>query len=105
MHLYKTYFVYIVTNKPRGVFYTGVSNNLERRVVEHRLGTDSSFTKKYKLHRLVWFETHNDISEAILREKRIKRWRRQWKIELIEAMNAEWKDLGGRAGGLRSSRG
>ena len=100
----------MMTNKPRGVFYTGVTNNLERRVAKHRLGTGSNFTKKYNLHRLVWFEVHNDTSEAILREKRIKRWRRQWKIELIEAMNAEWKDLGSRAGGFgvkgpRSSRG
>ena len=70
-----------------------MTNNLFRRVWEHRKGDGVSFTKKYQVHRLVWFEEHGDITDAILREKRIKRWKRSWKLELIEKVNRHWDDL------------
>ncbi len=88
-----SYFTYILTNRPNGTLYAGVTNNLERRVVEHRQGRADRFTRRYNLHRLVWFEPHTDIREAILREKRIKKWNRAWKVEMIEAMNPDWRDL------------
>lgn len=88
-----TYFVYIVTNRPRGVLYTGVTNDLVRRAWEHRNGARPGFSAKYRLTMLVWHQPFGDISLAIQREKRIKRWRRSWKIELVEAMNPGWLDL------------
>lgn len=88
-----SYFTYILCNKPNGTLYTGVTNDLPRRIFEHREGRAGSFTRRYGCHWLVWFEPHTDITEAILREKRIKRWRRQWKIELIEAQNPDWRDF------------
>jgi len=88
-----SYFTYILTNRPNGTLYTGVTNNLVRRVVEHREGRADSFTGRYNLHRLIWFEPHTDIREAILREKRIKKWNRAWKVEMIEEMNPDWRDL------------
>ncbi len=87
------YFTYILTNRPGGVLYTGVTNDLARRIAEHRDGRAVSFTRRYNCTRLVWFEPHTDISEAILREKRIKNWNRGWKIELIESANPGWHDL------------
>ncbi len=89
------YFVYILTNRPNGVLYTGVTNNLTRRIVEHRQGRANNFTTRYNCTGLVWYEQHTDIREAILREKRIKKWRRAWKVEMIEAVNPRWKDLSG----------
>jgi putative endonuclease len=77
------YCVYIMTNTPRGVLYVGVTSRLLYRVSQHRLGTHEGFTRKYGLKILVWFETHGDVREAIHREKLIKRWRRQWKFDLI----------------------
>ena len=88
-----TYFVYIMTNRPRGVLYTGVTNDLVRRVWEHREGAIPGFSRKYNLKTLVWYQAFGDIDLAIQREKRIKRWRRAWKIELIEGMNPGWLDL------------
>ena len=88
-----TYFVYIMTNRPRGVLYTGVTGDLVNRVHEHRLGLKPGFTLKFNVKTLVWFEAFGDIHEAIAREKRIKRWRRAWKIELIEKNNPGWLDL------------
>ncbi len=88
-----TYFVYIVTNRPRGVLYTGVTNDLVRRAWQHRNGELPGFTQKYGLKTLVWYEAFGDIELAIQREKRIKRWRRAWKIALIEEMNPGWLDL------------
>ena len=88
-----TYFVYILASRRIGTLYVGVTNNLVRREAEHREGRASSFTRRYRVHHLVWFETHTEINEAILREKRIKKWRRAWKIELIEKSNGEWRDL------------
>ncbi len=89
----KNYYVYIVTNKPRGTLYVGMTNNLVRRGYEHRNGLIDGFTKKYKLKRLVYFEVFNCVEDTILREKRLKKWNRQWKIELIEKVNPEWIDL------------
>ncbi|MFZ5448888.1 MAG: GIY-YIG nuclease family protein [Thermodesulfobacteriota bacterium] len=86
------YFVYIMTNKS-GTLYTGVTNNLERRIYEHKYHLVNGFTKKYKIEKLVYFEETNDINAAISREKQIKGWLRKKKIALIESMNPEWKDL------------
>ena len=87
-------FVYMVTNRADGVLYVGFTNTLPKRAYEHRHGLCGGFTKKYALTRLVWYEGHDDILEARARERRIKRWRRAWKIALIEAMNPSWRDLG-----------
>jgi len=86
------YFVYIMTNKS-GTLYTGVTNNLERRIYEHKHHLVNGFTKKYKIGKLVYFEETNDINAAISREKQIKGWLRKKKIALIESMNPGWKDL------------
>ena len=88
-----TYYVYILTNRPNGTLYIGITNNLTRRLFEHRQGTASRFTRRYNCTHLVWYETHTDVAEAILREKRLKKWRRAWKVELIEGMNPCWQDL------------
>ena len=89
----KHYYVYILTNKTNGILYTGVTNNLIKRTYAHKNEVVDGFTKKYKLHKLVYFEQHRDIREALLREKQIKRWKRAWKIELIEKLNPIWEDL------------
>ena len=90
---YKTYSVYIMTNKPRGVLYIGVTNNLESRVWKHKNELCKGFTQKYKLKKLVYHEEHEDINEAINREKQLKLWSRNWKIELIEKENPNWDNL------------
>lgn len=87
------YYVYILASGRRGTLYIGVTNDLIRRVYEHRTGAVPGFTLTHEVHRLVYFEEHDDIQEAIAREKRIKRWRRAWKIELIETHNEDWHDL------------
>ncbi|HET55300.1 MAG TPA: GIY-YIG nuclease family protein [Ignavibacteria bacterium] len=87
------YYLYIMTNKKYGTLYTGVTNDLVRRVSEHKQGVIKGFTKKYNLKMLVYYEIYNDIKEAIKREKAIKKWNRKWKIELIEKMNPDWNDL------------
>lgn len=87
------YFVYILASQRNGTLYIGVTNDLVRRVQEHREGLVPGFTRRYSVKLLVYFEVHYDINEAILREKRIKRWRRRWKLELIEAQNQQWRDL------------
>jgi len=89
----KDYYIYILTNKKYGTLYIGITNNLLRRVYEHKNGAIKGFIKKYNLNKLVYFEQINDINSAILREKRLKKWNRAWKIELIESINPEWKDL------------
>ena len=86
------YFVYIMTNKS-GTLYVGVTNNLERRISEHKNSLIEGFTKKYKINRLVYYEETNDILAAIHREKQIKGWLREKKIALIESVNPEWNDL------------
>ena len=87
------YYVYMLASGRRGTLYVGVTNDLIKRVYEHRNDLVAGFTRKYKVHRLVWFEIHDDIVEAIIKEKRMKRWRRSWKIELIEQQNEDWHDL------------
>lgn len=89
----KTYFVYILASCPHGTLYIGVTNDLARRLFEHREGCADSFTKKYSVTRLVWFETYGEVLPAIQREKSLKRWRRDWKINLIERINPHWQDL------------
>ena len=88
------YFVYIVASARNGTLYVGVTNDLSRRADEHRQGMVEGFTKKYGVKMLVWYEVHSDIRDAIVREKRIKRWERKWKLKLIEEMNPDWNDLG-----------
>jgi putative endonuclease len=87
------YSVYILASQRNGTLYIGVTNDLARRVQEHRAGLVPGFTRKYKVKMLVYWEPHQDINEAILREKRIKRWHRRWKLNLIEAHNPLWRDL------------
>ena len=89
----RDYYVYIMSNRTH-TLYIGVTNNLLRRVEEHRAGTFGGFTSKYKLRRLVYFEHTDDIGGAIAREKQLKNWRREKKITLIEKMNPTWTDLG-----------
>jgi len=86
-------FVYLLASQRNGTLYTGVTSNLEARIWQHRNDVFSGFARKYGCKTLVWFETHDDMAEAILREKRIKRWRRAWKIALIEQSNPDWGDL------------
>lgn len=95
----RTYAVYIMTNWRDGVLYVGVTSNLAGRVLQHRDGVYEGFTKRYGLDRLVWFEFHDDVGEAIWREKKIKKWRREWKIDLIETKNPHWLDLWDRVNG------
>ncbi|MQA66929.1 MAG: GIY-YIG nuclease family protein [Alphaproteobacteria bacterium] len=85
--------VYVMTNKPNGMLYVGVTADIARRAHEHRNGMVEGFTLRHGLKRLVYAERHDDIREAIRREKRIKHWPRQWKINLIVAGNPEWNDL------------
>jgi putative endonuclease len=87
------YFVYILASKRNGTLYIGVTNNLLKRVDEHKNNLVPGFTSKYSVHNLVYFERYSDIYDAIAREKRIKKWKRAWKIELIEKTNPEWRDL------------
>ena len=88
----KQYYVYIMTSAT-GTLYTGVTNNLERRVFQHKNKLMEGFTKKYNVNRLVYVEVFNDIRDAIGREKQIKGWRRSKKIELINSQNRKWKDI------------
>lgn len=85
--------VYIMTNRPNGTLYIGVTSDLPRRIWQHRDGAIEGFTKRYGLNRLVWFERHEDIRSAIQREKTMKHWPRAWKVRLILAANPGWDDL------------
>jgi putative endonuclease len=87
------YYVYILTNTERGVLYIGVTNNLIRRIIEHKSGTFDGFTKKYNLKKLVYFQQTEDVQSALSREKQLKGWHRDWKINLIESCNKKWEDL------------
>ena len=89
----KTYFVYIMATTPRGPIYIGVTNDLVARVAEHKSGIGPKHVKTYNITRLVYFETHDNSDDAITREKRLKRWRRDWKDKLIEDQNPNWEDL------------
>lgn len=88
-----TYYVYIITNKPKGTLYIGVTNNLARRLDEHKQHVVAGFSNTYNLDKLVYCEQFENIELAIQHEKRLKRWNRDWKIELIEKSNPDWKDL------------
>jgi len=89
----KTYCIYIMTNKHNSTLYTGVTNNLLRRVHEHKRGVGSKFTHQYKINKLVYYETTNDVEAAIMREKQIKNGSRQKKIDLVNSRNPGWRDL------------
>lgn len=89
-----TYYVYMLTNYTNSVLYVGVTNNLRRRVYQHKKGySKNSFTRRYRLYKLVWFEEFPTSLEAIESEKKIKKWRRKKKEQLIESVNTEWRDL------------
>jgi putative endonuclease len=90
----KAFYVYMMTNRSRVVLYTGVTNSLERRIWFHRNHAIKSFTKTYKVDRLVYYEQFNEAPDAIAREKEIKGWRREKKNELVQTLNPKWRDLG-----------
>ena len=85
--------VYILANKPNGTLYIGVTSNLVQRVWQHKNDLVEGFTKRYGVHRLVWYEAHENMESAITREKMLKRWKRAWKIRLIQEANPKWSDL------------
>lgn len=87
------YYVYILASKPRGTLYIGVTNDLIKRVQEHRSDLVEGFTKRYGVHLLVHYEVCSDVTAAIWREKRLKKWNRAWKMRLIDSENPEWRDL------------
>ncbi len=89
----KQYFVYILASQKHGTLYIGVTNDLEKRSFEHNQEINDSFTKKYGINKLVYYEVSDNISAAIQREKQLKHWKRAWKIELIEESNPDWEDL------------
>jgi putative endonuclease len=88
-----TYYVYLLASRKYGTLYIGVTNDLIRRVYEHRSKVVDGFTRRYDVDKLVWFEVYDDILSAIAREKELKKWRRDWKIRLIEEQNPNWMDL------------
>jgi len=87
------YSLYIITNHSNTVLYLGVTNNLKRRILEHKNGLNNGFSKKYNCNKLVWFEKFSDIRFAIEKEKRMKKWKRVYKENLINEKNSDWKDL------------
>lgn len=89
----KNSYVYIVTNKKNGTLYVGVTTNLVQRIYQHKSSVVDSFTSKYKLNNLVYYEVHENLHSAIIREKSMKRWLRKWKIAIIEKNNKNWQDL------------
>ena len=89
----RCFYVYILASRKGGALYVGVTNDLARRVFEHREGKASAFTRRYQIHKLVWTEPFNDVRDAIETEKKLKRWRRAWKTQLIESQNPGWSDL------------
>ena len=91
----KTYYVYILASSPRGVLYVGMSSDLPGRTWEHRARVMDGFTQRFWVNRLVYFEAHDDAREADRRERALKRWRREWKIQLVEKDNPTWRDLFG----------
>ena len=89
----KAGFVYIMASRLNGTIYTGVASNLIQRITQHRHGEFSDFTRRYGCRLLVWFEVHEDLQAAMLREQQIKKWKRDWKLQLIERANPDWCDL------------
>ena len=98
MHI--SFFVYILANQKNGTLYVGVTNNLARRIAEHKAKLVPGFTRKYGVDRLVYFEAFESILEARAREHALKRWRRAWKIALIEELNPDWRDLSNQIGAI-----
>ncbi len=90
---YYKYYVYLLSSKKNGTLYIGVTNDLERRMFEHKNKLVSGFTAKYNVNKLMYFEDFQYVNDALKREKQLKNWNRQWKIDLIEKENKEWKDL------------
>lgn len=90
----KRYFVYILTNRSNKVLYIGVTNNIERRMYEHKNKLAKGFTEKYNLNKLIYFEETRDVHSALKREKQLKNWHRDWKRNLISDFNPDWEDLG-----------
>ena len=88
-----SYYVYILASRKHGTLYIGVTNDLVRRIYQHKTDAVPGFTSRYGVHLLVWFERYDDVLSAIAREKEIKKWHREWKINLIERSNPEWVDL------------
>lgn len=89
----KQFYVYILASKRNGTLYTGVTSNLTQRVWQHKNDMVEGFTRKYNVKKLVYYEVHDNAESAITREKRIKKWKRNWKLRLIEEKNPQWKDL------------
>jgi len=89
----RTFAVYIMASRRNGTLYIGVTNNLSLRAHQHRTSAGSAFTSKYGVKQLVWYESYDDVNEAIAREKQLKKWERRWKLELIESFNPTWADL------------
>jgi putative endonuclease len=89
----RNYYVYILASGMYGTLYIGVTNDLARRAWEHKNNVVKGFSEKYSVHRLVWYEIHEDVLAAITREKQLKKWNRDWKVNLIQKMNPEWRDL------------
>ena len=96
------FFVYILASKRNGTLYIGVTNDLYRRVVEHKTGSVPGFTARYGVSVLVHYEVYDNMYDAIVREKRMKKWKRKWKLELIEAHNPKWQDLFADGGSILS---
>ena len=89
----RQFYVYILCSKRNGTLYIGVTSDLVKRIYEHKNDLVGGFTKKYGIHRLVWYETHDSAESAITREKQLKKWKRTWKLKLIEQNNPKWNDL------------
>jgi len=87
------YYTYILTNKVKTALYIGVTNDLVRRIYEHKERQKKGFTKKYRVDQLIYYEQYSEITDAIAREKRLKKWNREWKIRLINEFNHQWRDL------------
>jgi len=88
-----SYYVYILASRKSGTLYIGVTNDLVRRAYDHKSNVIQGFTEKYGVHDLVYYESYTDVRDALTREKRLKKWKRQWKIDLIESVNPDWRDL------------
>jgi putative endonuclease len=93
MRMSKAYYVYMLASRRNGTLYLGVTNDLSRRVYEHKTKALPGFTSRYGVHMLVWYEVYEDINDAIGREKQLKKWERVWKLKLIEDFNPTWRDL------------
>ena len=93
MMMEKQFYVYMLASKRNGTLYLGVTSDIVKRVWQHKNGLAEGFTKKYGIKRLVYYEIHEDAENAMKREKQLKKWRRAWKVELVEEKNSEWRDL------------